>query len=75
MYDFFFICSYSTEVFFTNQGAYASTQKSWLMADLKQADDNRMNVPWVVALGYRPMYCHSNDTECDDNKSKTVREG
>ncbi|KAK7114474.1 acid phosphatase type 7-like [Littorina saxatilis] len=56
--------SYSTEVFFTHHEAYACRQFYWLVDDLTKANTNRHNVPWVVAMGHRPMYC-SNDNGDD----------
>ena len=56
--------SYSTEVFFTYQETYECGQYYWLLDDLVQANENRHNVPWIVAVGHRPMYC-SNDNGDD----------
>ncbi|KAK7491398.1 hypothetical protein BaRGS_00017376, partial [Batillaria attramentaria] len=36
-----------------------STQHQWIVQDLKQANENRARVPWVVLLGHRPLYCSS----------------
>ncbi|OWF35634.1 acid phosphatase type 7-like isoform X2 [Mizuhopecten yessoensis] len=67
--------SYSSEVFFTQQGVHVDAQRNWLMADLKQANDNRNNCPWVIAYGHRPMYCSNTDgDDCTLGASK-VREG
>ncbi|XP_033754057.1 acid phosphatase type 7-like isoform X2 [Pecten maximus] len=67
--------SYSSEVFFTQQGVHVDAQRNWLMADLKQANDNRRNCPWVIAYGHRPMYCSNTDEDdCTKGASK-VREG
>ncbi|XP_060074531.1 acid phosphatase type 7-like [Ylistrum balloti] len=67
--------SYSSEVFFTQQGVHVDAQRNWLMADLKQANDNRHNCPWVIAYGHRPMYCSNTDgDDCTLGASK-VRQG
>jgi len=31
-------------------------QLAWLQADLKQANANRENQPWIIIIGHRPMY-------------------
>ena len=45
----------STEMDFS-QG---SMQHEWLEADLKRANANRDDVPWVMVVGHRPLYCSS----------------
>ncbi len=56
------IVVYNTEVFFWPE-SYASQHMEamfeWLDADLRKATENRENVPWIVAVGHRPMYCSS----------------
>jgi len=39
-------------------------QFEWLEADLKLANLNRENVPWIVVNGHRSMYC-SCDGDCE----------
>ncbi|GFR74406.1 purple acid phosphatase [Elysia marginata] len=51
------LISFSSEVFYTNGGQYKTLQHDWLIRDIKLANKNRNNVPWVVAFGHRPMYC------------------
>ena len=48
----------STEMNFS-QG---SLQYEWLEADLKRANANRDDVPWVIVVGHRPLYCSSITT-------------
>ena len=36
-----------------------SPQRKWIEADLKAADANRANVPWLLFAGHRPMYVDS----------------
>ncbi|CAL1541090.1 unnamed protein product [Lymnaea stagnalis] len=62
------LISYSTEVFYTKDGRYASMQHDWLIKDLKLANLNRKNTPWVVAFGHKPLYCTYEDPELFCNK-------
>uniref|UniRef100_A0A183BKW7 Metallophos domain-containing protein n=1 Tax=Globodera pallida TaxID=36090 RepID=A0A183BKW7_GLOPA len=34
-----------------------ATQWQWLIKDLEKANLNRHNVPWIITMGHRPMYC------------------
>lgn len=43
----------STEHNFSN----GSAQQQWIIEDLKKAAANRKNVPWIVVVGHRPLYC------------------
>ena len=47
------VLSFSTEHTFRHQ----SPQRAWMEADLKRANANRANVPWVVVMAHRPLYC------------------
>lgn len=69
----------STEVYFGVPGVGASgpigsvkKQFEWLKADLRAANANRDNVPWIVVHGHRSVYC-SCDDDCD-GAAKTLRE-
>ena len=75
----------STEVYFGVPGVGASgpigsvkKQFEWLKADLRAANANRDNVPWIVVHGHRSVYC-SCDDDCDGaaktlhNAHKAVR--
>ena len=43
----------STEHDFKN----GSAQQDWIIGDLKRAVANRQQVPWIVVVGHRPLYC------------------
>eukprot|EP00937_MAST-01D_sp_MAST-1D-sp2_P007861 g7861.t1 len=48
----------STEVYFgVGPADGAARQFAWLEADLKKANANRANVPWIVVHGHRSVYC------------------
>jgi len=36
-------------------------QLEWLKADLIAANKNRHNVPWIIAMGHRPLYTSAKD--------------
>eukprot|EP00756_Hemistasia_phaeocysticola_P019374 Hpha_TRINITY_DN15653_c8_g1::TRINITY_DN15653_c8_g1_i1::g.99463::m.99463 len=51
------IVSYNTEMWHTHHKlGIVRDQYQWLKADLKRANANRKNVPWVVAIAHTPMY-------------------
>ncbi|XP_005096461.1 acid phosphatase type 7 isoform X2 [Aplysia californica] len=66
------LISYSTDVFYTSEGKYASVQHDWLIKDLKVANENREKVPWVVAFGHEPMYCSYEDPDLACNKKTSL---
>ncbi|KAJ8564178.1 hypothetical protein ON010_g7165 [Phytophthora cinnamomi] len=53
-------------------------QLAWLEADLKAADANRENVPWLVVGIHRPMYtirsCDANGVPNNDYEARNVQE-
>ncbi|XP_060074189.1 acid phosphatase type 7-like [Ylistrum balloti] len=60
--------SFSSEVYFINNGHFVCKQFDWLLDDLTQANQNRDKQPWIVAMCHRPMYCSNDDV--DDCASK-----
>ncbi|XP_071962723.1 acid phosphatase type 7-like isoform X2 [Antedon mediterranea] len=60
------IIVFSTEVYYYFQyGLFLIThQLNWLKQDLKAANKNRAERPWVITMAHRPMYC--TDTDGDD---------
>lgn len=56
----FHVAVFNSEVFFWPDAfgpAHMAAMHAWLDADLAAAAANRDNVPWVVAVAHRPMYC------------------
>ncbi|CAI5736608.1 unnamed protein product [Peronospora destructor] len=58
----------STEIYFKKtldvDGDVIARQEAWLEQDLAKANANREQIPWLVVIGHRPMYCTSDDTNC-----------
>lgn len=51
------VLAFSTEHPFYN----GTAQNAWMEADLKAANANRENVPWIFMYGHRPFYCSTDD--------------
>ncbi|OWZ18083.1 hypothetical protein PHMEG_0007885 [Phytophthora megakarya] len=68
-----------TNAYFTNRvyGNFGD-QLAWLEADLKAADANRDNVPWIIVGMHRPMYtirsCDANGVPNNDYEALNVQE-
>jgi hypothetical protein len=70
--------SFSTEVYFfwEDYGTeMLRNQWSWLINDLQQANKNRKNVPWIITMGHRPMYCSTKDTDDCTKFESIIRTG
>lgn len=57
---------YSTELYYYTEFFTESNLKwqyEWLENDLKEANkvENRVQRPWIIVMGHRPMYCLFND--------------
>jgi len=50
-------------IFFSTQNDFSpcSPQYQWLEKDLFAAQANRKNVPWIIFVTHRPMYCSDED--------------
>ena len=54
------VVAFNAEAFFWPEyfdEAYMSRMYEWLVTDLRAANDDRANTPWVMVHGHRPMYC------------------
>eukprot|EP00163_Fabomonas_tropica_P001030 TRINITY_DN10778_c0_g2_i2.p1 TRINITY_DN10778_c0_g2~~TRINITY_DN10778_c0_g2_i2.p1 ORF type:complete len:605 (-),score=104.81 TRINITY_DN10778_c0_g2_i2:139-1953(-) len=50
-----------------------SPQYNFIKQDLIQANANRANVPWIIAMSHRPFYCSNNDTKDCTTRASTFR--
>jgi len=66
----------STEFYFYVEYGWQqiANQYEWLQQDLKKANANRDNVPWIVTMGHRPMYCSNWDSD-DCTKFESIIRG
>ncbi|OMJ65032.1 hypothetical protein SteCoe_39672 [Stentor coeruleus] len=57
----------NSEVYF-DERLYPSieTHDNWLIKDLKQANLNRENVPWIFVFNHRALYCSNGKKDCVD---------
>uniref|UniRef100_A0A1I7RSK0 Purple acid phosphatase n=1 Tax=Bursaphelenchus xylophilus TaxID=6326 RepID=A0A1I7RSK0_BURXY len=69
---------FSSEVYYfwpTLGKSMMQTQWNWIVDDLKKANENRKNVPWIITMAHRPMYCSTlDDDDCTHIESR-VRKG
>lgn len=54
---------------------YRDVQYEWLRADLAKANANRENVPWIIVLGHRGMYCSGGRKMCNYETISMRRSG
>lgn len=72
------IISYSTEFYYFTQFGWSQIERQyeWLEKDLKRANQNRANRPWIITFGHRPFYCgNKKDDECYDFKRTRIQDG
>ncbi|XP_074646182.1 acid phosphatase type 7-like isoform X2 [Tubulanus polymorphus] len=68
--------SYSTEVYFDRHHRHnIQLQKTWLIHDLERANVSRVERPWIVAFGHRPMYCSNTDYPDCEKRDTILRAG
>ncbi|KAI6188915.1 Purple acid phosphatase [Aphelenchoides besseyi] len=69
--------SFSTEVYFNLLDGFEplKNQWNWLVQDLKKANANRNQVPWIITLGHRPMYCSTDDSDDCRRIESRIRTG
>eukprot|EP00946_MAST-07B_sp_MAST-7B-sp1_P003010 g3010.t1 len=68
--------SMSTEIPFGISGHgpdLQGAQYAWIDEDLAKANKNRHNVPWIIIVGHRSVYC-SCDGDCDES-AQVLRDG
>ena len=51
------IIALNAEAYFYLPSECAQTQYNWLENDLKEANSKREEVPWIVVLTHKPLYC------------------
>lgn len=67
---------YNTELFFYGEVQQQDLMIQWLIEDLTEANQNREDIPWIVVMSHKPLYCstdpkyswddsdHSNNINC-----------
>lgn len=71
------VIAFSTEYyFFVEYGWHQiGNQFRWLEADLKRANANRRERPWIITIGHRPMYCSGDNLADCTRRSSIIRTG
>lgn len=61
---------FNTEFFFGSDAtSEAKTEINWLKNDLEEANKNRNEVPWIIILTHRPLYCSIDWTSVEQGES------
>lgn len=47
----------------------------WLKEDLRRANENREERPWIITFAHRPMYCSTDDDDDCRNHESLIRVG
>lgn len=67
------LISFTTEVFFEGSDEQVQTSLNWLEQDLIKATQARSQVPWIIVIGHRPLYCAIlSNPDCNLN-AETLR--
>uniref|UniRef100_A0A7E4ZS12 Purple acid phosphatase n=1 Tax=Panagrellus redivivus TaxID=6233 RepID=A0A7E4ZS12_PANRE len=74
--DVHFVVLSAELYFYTKYGTdQIQTQWNFLNDDLTKANENRRNVPWIIALFHRPMYCSTTYHDQCMHRHSIVRDG
>nr|XP_027200581.1 acid phosphatase type 7-like [Dermatophagoides pteronyssinus] len=74
------IIMFSTEYYYYTEYGWQQIEQQyrWLEKDLKRANENRHQQPWIIVMGHRPLYClKMGDDSCDHHtmERKEIRQG
>lgn len=69
--------AFSTEFYFFVEYGWKQigNQFKWLDEDLRKANLNRKQVPWIITMGHRPMYCSNWDSDDCTKYESIIRTG
>jgi hypothetical protein len=71
------LISFSTEFYYFLEYGFTQVKRQyeWLEADLKKANLNRPEQPWIITMGHRPMYCSNENADDCNNYDDRIRIG
>ncbi|OMJ65092.1 hypothetical protein SteCoe_39357 [Stentor coeruleus] len=62
-----FVLINSEAYFYESLYPSIETHDNWLIKDLKQANLNRENIPWIFVFNHGALYCSNDKSDCLDN--------